>query len=102
MGIYGTRHLCRGGKELSIWTEEMLHSPDVLGMTGYPGGSHISTYIHILGPECWDSRERENEQHQPARAQHDTEPVEFSIVLDHILRYGNGGHDDEDHTQRGL
>ena len=30
VGIYATHHPCRGGKELSIWTEELPRSPDIL------------------------------------------------------------------------
>ena len=49
-----------------------------------------------------DVRKCKDEEHQSAGAEHDAEPVEFPIVLDQILRYGYGGHDDEDHAQRGL
>ena len=84
----------------SIGTENVFHSPDILRMTG----SRKRKVNQYLDPylEYRDVRKCKDEQNQSAGAEHDAEPVKFAIVLDQIFGYRYGGHDDEDHTQRGL
>jgi hypothetical protein len=62
----------------------------------------VSAWTYHNGLKYRDSREREDEQHQAAGAEQDTDPVKLTVVLYQILGDGHGGHEDEDHPECGL